>query len=177
MLPMLSLSPWWRRILRSKKDISYHIVGNFEGRKPSRISQFYSHLWEFSPWNFRQATPIYVIGFTFHESFLDAPFLLIRENFLPLKISHYTVFASYSSDRMVQSYVRLLKYSNEIIQTIYHRVISRFHVNFDFQSINWSAACMMSQLLCHSKFLTFQNLFSRHPTYQCKGSPLYGVVA
>ena len=58
----------------------YCIAGNFWGRKPSRI---YSHLWKFSPQNFRYATPIYVIPRKFSPR--NAPFLPICESFLPQK--------------------------------------------------------------------------------------------
>ena len=51
-------------------DIIYRIAGNIQGRKPSQISQFYSHPQKFSPRNFRHVTPIYA---TFRESFLSLP--------------------------------------------------------------------------------------------------------
>ena len=45
-------------------------MGNFRGRKLSRISRFYSRPRSFSPRNFRHATLIYAISLTFCESFL-----------------------------------------------------------------------------------------------------------
>ena len=45
------------------------MVGNFQGRKPSQISRFYSHPQKFSPRSFGHATPIYVISLTFRKSF------------------------------------------------------------------------------------------------------------
>ena len=50
--------------------ISYPIAGNFQGRKLSRISQFFSHPGKFSPRNSRHATPIMWPVLTFRESFL-----------------------------------------------------------------------------------------------------------
>ena len=69
---------------------TYLIAGNFWGRKPSWISQFYSHLQKFSPRNFRHITPIQ-FNIPWKFSLRNAPLLLIRENFLPLKVSCYMV--------------------------------------------------------------------------------------
>ena len=38
--------------------LAYRMAGNFRGRKPSRISWFYSHPWKFSPRHFRHTTSI-----------------------------------------------------------------------------------------------------------------------
>ena len=48
-------------------NVMYCIVGNFRGRKLSRISRFYSHMRKFSPRNFGHATLIYAISLIFHE--------------------------------------------------------------------------------------------------------------
>ncbi len=64
----------------------YRIAGNFRGRKLSRILRFYSHPRKFSPRNFRHATPIMRSVYIPRKfSPQNAPFLPIRESFLPQK--------------------------------------------------------------------------------------------
>ena len=75
----------------------YRIAGNFQGRKLSRISRFFSHPRKFSPRNSRHATPIMRPVLTFRESFLREMLLSYRsakvfslENF-PLYGIHYCI--------------------------------------------------------------------------------------
>ena len=49
---------------------TYHIAGNFRGRKLSRLSRFESHPRKFCPWNFGHAAPTYVWLQAICESFL-----------------------------------------------------------------------------------------------------------
>ena len=67
---------------------TYRIVGNFRGRKLSRISWFYGYSQKCSPWHslVRQKWAI-------HESFLSKIVYFHNSRKLsPLKVSHYTVY-------------------------------------------------------------------------------------
>ena len=72
------------------------IAENFQGRKHSQISRFWSHPWKFSPWNLGMPYPP-MLGFSILRKFSlqIGHSYLISESFLPrkfspLKVSRYT---------------------------------------------------------------------------------------
>ena len=69
--------------------INYCIVGNFRGRKLSRISRFESHPWKFFPWNFRVCSThlCLVSSNPWKFSPWNSHFLRIRESLLPRKFT------------------------------------------------------------------------------------------
>ena len=66
-----NFEPWKFGAIRYVRYRAYCIAGNFRGRKLSRISRFFRHLWKFSPRNSRHATPIMRPVLTFRQSFLS----------------------------------------------------------------------------------------------------------